>query len=73
MPATSESSSHWFIWFSVISFAGAQAASRLLSLALKHFPKEPFIVTPAEMLTIINEMTAESGRILNAPATPYGK
>jgi hypothetical protein len=45
MPATSESSSHWFIWFSVISFDRAQAASRLLSLALKHFPKEPFIVT----------------------------
>ena len=47
--------------------------SFLVTGNIKHFPKKPFIVTPAEMLTIINEMTAGSGRILNDPATPYGK
>ena len=47
--------------------------SFLVTGNIKHFPKKPFIVTPAEMLTIINEMTAGPGRILNEPATPYGK
>ncbi len=47
--------------------------SFLVTGNIRHFPKKPFIVTPAEMLTIINEMTAGSGRILNDPATPYGK
>ena len=47
--------------------------SFLVTGNIKHFPKKPFIVTPAEMLTIINEMTAGPGRILNDPATPYGK
>jgi hypothetical protein len=56
---------HFFRWRSSgkpITFAGAQA-----------FPKGAVHCHPAEMLTIINEMTAESGRILNDPATPYGK
>ena len=47
--------------------------SFLVTGNIKHFPKKPFIVTPAEMLTIINEMAAGPGRILNEPATPYGK
>lgn len=47
--------------------------SFLVTGNIKHFPKKPFIVTPAEMLTIINEMTAGPGRILNEPATPYDK
>ena len=47
--------------------------SFLVTGNIKHFPKKPFIVTPAEMLTIINEMTAGPGRILNEPAAPYGK
>lgn len=40
---------------------------------IKHFPKKPFIVTPAEMLTIINEMAAGPGRILNEPVAWYGR
>ena len=42
--------------------------SFLVTGNIKHFPKKPFIVTPAEMLTIINKMAAGPGRILNAPA-----
>ena len=47
--------------------------SFLVTGNIKHFPKKPFIVTPAEMLTIINKMAAGSGRILNDPAASYGK
>lgn len=47
--------------------------SFLVTGNIKHFPKKPFIVTPAEMLAIIDEMAAGPGRILNEPATPYGK
>ena len=47
--------------------------SFLVTGNIKHFPKKPFIVTPAEMLTIINEMTAGPGRILNEPVVLYGK
>ena len=47
--------------------------SFLVTGNIKHFPKKPFIVTPAEMLTIINEMAAGPGRILNDPAASYGK
>ena len=42
--------------------------SFLVTSNIKHFPKKPFIVTPAEMLTIINKMAAGPGRILNDPA-----
>ena len=42
--------------------------SFLVTGNIKHFPKKPFIVTPAEMLTIINKMAAGPGRILNDPA-----
>ena len=47
--------------------------SFLVTGNIKHFPKKPFIVTPAEMLTIINKMAAGSGRILNDLAASYGK
>ena len=47
--------------------------SFLVTGKIKHFPKKPFIVTPAEMLTIINKMAAGPGRILNDPAASYGK
>ena len=47
--------------------------SFLVTGNIKHFPKKPFIVTPAEMLAIIDEMAAGPDRILNEPATPYGK
>lgn len=47
--------------------------SFLVTGNIKHFPKKPFIVTPAEMLTIIDEMEAGPGRILNEPVVLYGK
>lgn len=47
--------------------------SFLVTGNIKHFPKKPFIVTPAEMLTIINEMAAGPGRVLNDPAAAYGR
>ena len=46
--------------------------SFLVTGNIKHFPKKPFIVTPAEMLTIIDEMEAGPGRILNEPVAQYG-
>lgn len=47
--------------------------SFLVTGNIRHFPKKPFIVTPAEMLTIIDEMEAGPGRILNEPVASYGK
>ena len=47
--------------------------SFLVTGNIRNFPKKPFIVTPAEMLTIIDEMEAGPGRILNEPAASYGK
>ena len=47
--------------------------SFLVTGNIKHFPKKPFIVTPAEMLTIINEMAAGPERLQNDPAALYGK
>lgn len=47
--------------------------SFLVTGNIRHFPKKPFIVTPAEMLTIIDEMEAGPGRILNEPVAWYGK
>ena len=47
--------------------------SFLVTGNIRHFPKKPFIITPAEMLAIINEMEAGPGRILNEPAASYGK
>lgn len=47
--------------------------SFLVTGNIRHFPKKPFIVTPAEMLTIIDEMEAGPGRILNEPVVLYGK
>lgn len=39
----------------------------------KHFPKKPFIVTPAEMLEIISQMQENGKRILNEVVGGYGK
>lgn len=47
--------------------------SFLVTGNIKHFPKKPFIVTPAEMLTIIDEIESGPGRILNAPVAWYGR
>lgn len=46
--------------------------SFLVTGNIKHFPKKPFIVTPAEMLTILIEMAAYDKRLLNEPAAFYG-
>ncbi len=46
--------------------------SFLVTGNIKHFPKKPFIVTPAEMLTILIEMAANDKRLLNKPAAFYG-
>ena len=51
----------------------SQEDSFLVTGNIKHFPKKPFIVTPAEMLTIIAEIEAGPGRLLNDPAVHYGK
>lgn len=45
--------------------------SYLVTGNIKHFPKEPFIVTPAEMIHIIESL--ENPSILNEPPVPYGK
>jgi predicted nucleic acid-binding protein len=39
----------------------------------KHFPKKPFVVTPAEMLQIIHEMKTQKPGMLSDPAARYGK
>ena len=65
-----------FIYKDDIVFYGVALSkedSFLVTGNIKHFPKKPFIVTPAEMLTIINKMAAGPGRILNDPAASYGK
>ena len=40
---------------------------------IKHFPKKPFVVTPAEMLQIILEMNSPKSGILSESAARYGK
>ena len=39
----------------------------------KHFPKKPFVVTPAEMLQIIHEIKAPRSGMLSEPIYGYGK
>lgn len=38
----------------------------------KHFPKRPFVVTPAEMLQIVREMKAPKSGVLSEPYARYG-
>ncbi len=47
--------------------------SYLVTGNIKHFPKKPFVVTPAEMLQIIHEMKLPKSGILSEPAAKYGK
>ena len=47
--------------------------SFLVTGNIKHFPKKPFVVTPAEMLQIIHEMKSPKSGILSEPASGYGK
>lgn len=47
--------------------------SFLVTGNIKHFPKKPFIVTPTELLRIMNEISSGDKRLLNEPPVPYGK
>ena len=47
--------------------------SYLVTGNIKHFPKKPFVVTPAEMLQIIHETNSPKSGILSEPQTGYGK
>lgn len=51
----------------------SQEDSFLVTGNIKHFPKKPFIVTPAEMLAIINEMKETNKRTLSETVIGYGK
>ena len=39
----------------------------------KHFPRKPFVVTPAELLRIIHEMKTPKSGLLSEPAARYGR
>ena len=47
--------------------------SFLVTGNLKHFPKKPFMVSPAEMIQIIHEMQQPKSGLLSEPAAGYGK
>lgn len=47
--------------------------SFLVTGNLKHFPKKPFIVSPAEMVEIINATMLGNGKILSEPQAIYGR
>jgi putative PIN family toxin of toxin-antitoxin system len=46
--------------------------SYLVTGNIKHFPKKPFVVTPAEILQIIHEMKSPKPGILSEPVARYG-
>ena len=46
--------------------------SFLVTGNLKHFPKKPFVVSPAEMVEIINATVFADGKLLNEPQAEYG-
>ena len=47
--------------------------SFLVTGNLKHFPKKPFVVSPAEMLQIIREMQVPKSGLLSEPVARYEK
>ena len=47
--------------------------SYLVTGNLKHFPQKSFVVSPAEMVEIINTMILSSGKLLNEPQAEYGR
>ena len=47
--------------------------SFLVTGNLKHFPRKPFVVSPAEMLQIIREMQVPKSGLLSEPVARYGK
>lgn len=46
--------------------------SFLITGNIKHFPKKPFVVTPAEMLQIIQEIKSPKSGLLSEPTPRYG-
>jgi predicted nucleic acid-binding protein len=46
--------------------------SYLVTGNTKHFPKKPFVVTPSEMLQIINGMKSPKTGLLSEPSAKYG-
>lgn len=46
--------------------------SYLVTGNTKHFPKKPFIVTPTEMIQIINEILSPKNNILSEGSVAYG-
>ncbi len=51
----------------------ANEDSFLVTGNIKHFPKKPFVVTPAEMLQIIREIKSPKKGLLSEPSARYGK
>ena len=51
----------------------ANEDSFLVTGNIKHFPKKPFVVTPAEMLQIIQEMDSPKHGLLSEPSVRYGR
>ena len=49
----------------------AKEDSFLVTGNTKHFPKKPFVVTPAEMLQIIQEMKSSKHHLLSEPSVHY--
>ena len=51
----------------------ANEDSFLVTGNIKHFPKKPFVVTPAEMLQIIQEIDSPKHGLFSEPTVLYGK
>ena len=51
----------------------SQEDSFLVTGNLKHFPKKPFVVSPAEMMEIIHAATFGGGKILSETRAMYGR
>lgn len=51
----------------------ANESSFLVTGNIKHFPKKPFVVTPAEMLQIIQEIQSPKHGLLSEPSARYGR
>ena len=47
--------------------------SFLVTGNLKHFPRKPFVVSPAEMMEIIHAAMFGGGKILSEPGAEYGR
>ena len=47
--------------------------SYLVTGNLKHFPKKPFVISPAEMVGIIHAATSGDGKVLSEPQAKYGR